>query len=241
MKTSVYCRALFDQFVPRTLCALCGQLSSERLCPGCHRDLPWLESFCSQCAEPLPNDSAERRCGRCLKSAPAFTRTLSPLRYQYPVNHLVAGIKQDGDLGLFNLARDLFIQRHASAIAAEPPELLVPVPLHSRRERQRGYNQAEVWARLLGSQLAIAVAPRCCERRLHTPHQQGLSARDRRRNLRRAFTVKPGFRARHIALVDDVITTGTTLDLLAQAFRRQGVERIDAWCLARTPGPANRS
>lgn len=237
----VYFGLFFDQIIPEQLCLLCGQHHAARLCSGCRADLPWLGAQCRQCAEPLPTAEGEGLlCGRCLRRPPAFERCLAPFSYRFPINHLVWGLKDRGDLGCLHLCAALFEERFGPQIRADPPELLIPVPLHPARRRQRGYNQAEEWARGLGERLGIAVDGHSCRRRLDTPHQQGLSAQQRRRNLKHAFELVPTFRARHIALVDDVITTGTTLDLLAGLFRRRGVARVQAWCIARTPGDRPR-
>jgi ComF family protein len=132
------------------------------------------------------------------------------------------------------LAKDLPSNLNSTTMTTLP-EVLIPVPLHVHRLRQRGYNQALEIARHLSRQLQIPLDTYSCQRVLDTPHQQGLSATERKRNLKQAFRVNKPLGYRHVALIDDVMTTGTTLNILAALLRRQGVERIDNWCLARTP------
>ncbi|WP_421864362.1 ComF family protein [Motiliproteus sp.] len=126
------------------------------------------------------------------------------------------------------------------------PQRLIPVPLHPKRRLVRGFDQAAELARKLGSALSLPVDNRSCSRRLDTPQQQGLDAKQRRRNLRHAFHVDAQLLHRqgstqHIALIDDVMTTGSTAQALSVKLKRAGVQQIDLWCLARTPiGRANR-
>ncbi len=232
----------FEHFVFSSSCLLCRQPTTDQplICAACKADLPWLAHHCRQCAEPLSRSKVATAvplvCGRCLQQPPAFDRTLAALQYQFPVNRLIASLKQRARLDILELATELFVDRFESQIIEDPPQLIIPVPLHGRRLYQRGYNQAAEWSRRLSKRLAIPCDSQRCQRVIDTPHQQGLSARQRRLNLRRAFVVKQPAAFEHVAIVDDVMTTGTTLDLLAQVLKHSGVRRVDAWCLARTPG-----
>jgi ComF family protein len=114
------------------------------------------------------------------------------------------------------------------------PDAIVPVPLHPQRLRQRGYNQALEMARLLERRLALPVAAACCQRIRSTQAQSALAARQRRSNIRGAFDVTAPL-PRHLAILDDVVTTGATVSELARVLRRHGCERVDVWALARTP------
>jgi ComF family protein len=115
------------------------------------------------------------------------------------------------------------------------PELLIPVPLHRGRLFRRGYNQAQELARHLGRELGIAVEPRAARRLRATPDQIGLGAAARRRNLKNAFSVGPPVAGRRLALLDDVMTTGATLEELARACKAAGATRVEAWAIARQP------
>jgi ComF family protein len=120
--------------------------------------------------------------------------------------------------------------------AGEPlPEVLVPVPLHRARLAERGYNQALEIARVLGQVLALPVDHGCCERILATLPQAGLDEGSRRRNIRGAFSARSHLGWRHLAILDDVVTTGSTVEELARVLYRAGAERIAVWAVARTP------
>ncbi len=250
----VYFRLFFNLMFSSPNCLLCRQPShrAQLLCLGCERDLPWLQRHCHQCAEPLPSteygvDSAdESLCGQCLKKPPAFDHTVAPLLYQFPVNNIIHRFKHNADINSTQLLCRLFIQQLGShhARVDRLPQLLIPVPLHPRRLYQRGFNQSSELAHRLGQQLQISVNDLACHRVIDTPHQQGLTAKQRRQNLRLAFSVDHQQLRRegnidHIALIDDVMTTGSTAQILAQQFKRAGVEQIDIWCLARTPAGRN--
>ncbi|MCW8885564.1 MAG: ComF family protein [Motiliproteus sp.] len=234
---------LFNRFkIPRQ-CLLCQQITSGRelICCNCHSDLPWLQHCCYCCAEPLKASASnaapnlKRYCGRCLKKTPYFERTLSPLLYQFPIDRLVAQLKHQAKPDLLQLSCDLFLQTFESQIRQQPPQQLIPVPLHRNRLYHRGYNQAAEWGRYLARNLDIQLNTSLCHRLLDTPHQQGLSAKQRRRNLAKAYQVGDCEGIHHVAILDDVMTTGTTIDLLARQLRRQGVTTVEAWTLARTP------
>lgn len=165
-----------------------------------------------------------------------MTRTIAGFTYAEPVSSLIAGFKYRAGLQQGRVLGDLLRVRLQDAYA-EPglPELLVPVPLHPVRLRERGFNQALVLARQLGRALQIPVAAEAFTRVRHTPAQQGLSAKQRKRNLRGAFHLHGDLGAyRSIALVDDVVTTMSTMHELARSVRRQHPDiELHVWCLAR--------
>jgi ComF family protein len=119
--------------------------------------------------------------------------------------------------------------------SADLPDLVIPVPLHPARLGERGFNQSLEIARLVTKRLELETDWRSVKRIRPTPPQTGLSEKERRRNLRAAFSISGDLRGRHVALLDDVITTGATLSELSRLLMRQGVERVDLWALARTP------
>jgi ComF family protein len=212
-----------------TLCGAAGELHRD-LCAGCAGDLPYNAPCCSLCAAPLPQEGV---CGRCLRHPPPYDAAFALCRYAAPVDRLIVGLKFHGRLGLSRLLGELM----AEAIAASGrglPELLVPVPLHGSRLRRRGFNQALEIARPLGRSLGIPVDYRCCERVRATAAQTGLSAVDRRRNVKGAFRAIKDMEGRSIALVDDVVTTGNTAAELARALRQAGAKRIEVWSCARS-------
>ncbi|WP_236172667.1 ComF family protein [Pseudomonas pseudonitroreducens] len=227
---------------PRVQCLLCGGATDQAalpLCAGCDDDLPWLAGHCTVCALPLP--VAGQTCGQCLRRAPAFHRVETPLRYGFPVDALVTRFKHQANAPLGRLLGQLLERHllHAYEEGLPRPDRLIPVPLSRRRERQRGFNQAQLLADWLATPLGLPVDNRLVLRTQDTPAQQGLDAATRKRNLRRAFTLTEGaaVESLHLALVDDVLTTGATAERIARLLRRAGARRVDVYCLARTPAP----
>jgi len=128
----------------------------------------------------------------------------------------------------------------AEQVTVTEGSTLVPVPLHRRRLRQRGFNQALEIARPLQAR-GYRIDARCCRRARYTPPQSKLPAKTRRHNLRNAFKVRHEVLGQRIVLIDDVFTTGATLNALADALKRAGAARVEAWVIARTPEPGLRT
>ena len=216
-------------------CRLCG-IRGPGLCDGCRQDLPRNQHCCPRCALPLPGDVGPGvLCGDCLAREPPFERSLVPFLYGYPLDHLIQAFKFDGCSGHGRVLAALLADAIERAGWPDLPEVLIPVPLHPRRLRQRGFNQALELARPLGRRLGIPVDAACCRRLRQTPAQAGLDRKHRQRNLAGAFAVAGSLGYRHLALVDDVVTTGATTAELARTLRRAGATRIEVWALARTP------
>ncbi len=213
-------------------CRLCGSpvMAAFRLCPGCEHDLPWLAAGCVQCARPV---SPQTRCGRCQQRPPPFDGTTALFHYQPPVDHLLKRLKFAGELAIAPLLAGMLAGR-ITARSDPLPGQLVAVPLHRARLHERGFNQAALLAARLGERLSIPVAHRLCSRRRATQPQSLLSPTARRLNLRNAFAVHGPPAAAHVAIVDDVMTTGHTAGELAQALKRAGAERVEVWVIART-------
>ncbi|MGE9760849.1 ComF family protein [Pseudomonas sp. PDM20] len=227
---------------PRVQCLLCGGAAEQAalpLCAGCDDDLPWLAGHCAVCALPLP--ASGLTCGQCLRRAPAFHRVETPLRYGFPVDALVTRFKHQANAPLGRLLGQLLERHllHAFDEGLPRPDRLIPVPLSRRRERQRGFNQAQLLADWLAAPLHLPVDNQLVRRTQDTPAQQGLDAVTRKKNLRNAFTLAAGASVEglHLALVDDVLTTGATAERIARLLRRAGARRVDVYCLARTPAP----
>jgi ComF family protein len=162
----------------------------------------------------------------------------APLAYEYPVDRLVGRAKYRRRLHDARFLGELLAESLAAAVqagAVEPPDLLVPVPLHRRRLGERGYNQALEIARPVAKRLRLPLQPGLCKRVRATPEQAGLPAAERRRNLRAAFSAAASVRRARVAIVDDVITTGSTVAAVAQALRKAGAADVQAWVVARTP------
>ena len=221
---------LVDGLLPGS-CQFCGSAGAGLVCAACQSELPWNRPACHGCALPSPLGLA---CARCQKRPRAFDAAFAAFRYGTPSAQAVLGLKY---AARFREARWL-AQAMAEALRqrAEPlPTLLIPVPLHRGRLFRRGYNQSLELARHLGKALKIAVDAKAARRLRATPDQIGLSAAQRRRNLRGAFAVDERVAGLHIALLDDVMTTGATLDELARACKAAGAARVEAWAVARQP------
>lgn len=251
MKSQVNVWSLFDLIAP--CCPACGLAAGRcgSLCAGCTSDLPALRNPCPRCGLPATgNDHAggdqadsgggddNRADSNCAGAHdPAVERTLAACAYAFPLDALVQQLKFGGRLPLARplgrLLADAVRRDAALRHGASLPAALLPVPLHPARERQRGFNQAEAIARAAAAELGIPLLAGAVRRRRDTPAQSGLDLAARRRNLQGAFTVSGSLPA-HIALVDDVITTGSTMAALAAVLRRHGVTRVDAWAVART-------
>jgi ComF family protein len=217
-------------------CVLCGALGDEPVCPACAQaHARGVHVRCPCCANPVGALDAGRHCGACLADPPAFDATVAACDYAAPVDALVLQLKFGARLAL---APWMAGRVHAAAASCALPDLLCPVPLGPRRLVERGYNQALEMALPLSKTLGIPLAPRLLERRLETAAQSGVAPGERRRNVRGAFAVadgQPPLAGRHVGVVDDVMTSGHTLDELAGVLKRAGAARVTNFVFARTP------
>ena len=222
---------------PRCLvCAEPGDRAMD-LCTACRDALPWNAEACRQCG--LAFDGPGSHCGHCRFSPPPYTLTQAAFRYEFPVDRLLPRFKFHGDLAAGAVLATLM---QWSLDPAERPDALIPVPLHGSRLRQRGYDQALELGKALSRECRL---PLCRDRlvRVRATHAQTeLGAADRQRNMRGAFGLRGAAPLpRHVALIDDVMTTGATLGECAQALRAAGVERVDVWTVARAlPGASTQ-
>jgi ComF family protein len=206
---------------------------------ACETELPWLGEHCQTCALPLP--AAGLFCGQCLNHPPAFERVIAPWTYSFPVDSLITRFKHSAKWPLGRLLSELLGQalQHRYEVDLDRPDILIPVPLAKPRLRKRGFNQAAMLARWLSVNLDLACDERLLWRTQDTEAQQELNADARQRNLRNAFAMAPDavVTGKHLALVDDVLTTGATAHTLARLLMGAGAARVDVYCLARTPKP----
>ena len=254
---------LVDGLLPAG-CQFCGAGSAGLVCAACHQELPWNRPACLGCALPqafstgaspvtdVPLPPAGEGgtlggapggvralplglpCAGCQKRPRAFDAAFAAFRYGTPSAQAVLGLKY---AARFREARWL-AQAMAEALRQRGgplPTLLIPVPLHRGRLFRRGYNQSLELARHLSRELKMAVDAGAARRLRATPDQIGLSAAQRRRNLRGAFAVEERVTGQSIALLDDVMTTGATLDELARTCKAAGAMRVEAWAVARQP------
>lgn len=221
-------------------CLLClapvrGQL--QAICSGCQLDLPWLLQGCEGCALPVP--TGVQWCTACQQQPQPFAGAQCAWRYDFPVNMLIGNFKYARDWPAGRLLSEL-LAAHLAFLRDENglqlAEALVPVPLAGKRWRMRGYNQAQMIADWLGKALQVPVLERAVKRVRYTQIQQGLDARQRQANMHNAFAVlqPQQVAGRHIAVVDDVLTTGATCAALTRELLAAGARRVDVYCLART-------
>ncbi|MGA0588234.1 ComF family protein [Dyella sp. KRB-257] len=214
-------------------CLLCGDPGHEDLdlCRDCAAELPRNASCCARCALPLPLPAA--LCGRCQRDPPPWEAAWAPFRYGWPLDRLEARFKFGRDLAA---GRSLVALWRGQSRPLALPEVVVPVPLHRARLRQRGYNQALELARPLARALGVPLRHDLLVRTRSTAAQSELDAPTRRRNVRGAFVLRAAVPLpSHVAVLDDVMTTGATLAECARVLKRAGVVRVDVWALARAP------
>ncbi len=225
-------------------CQMChGALNQQRqwVCEQCEEHLPYLTSACMTCAEPLPTSGKQAQCGACLKHPPAIDRVYACFNYQYPINQWLPQFKFSRRFALADWFGEQFIRKlnhnvetGLTSYSYNGPLQLIPVPLHNQRMRERGYNQALLFACYLSKQLNLPINLNCVVRNKRTMAQSGLSLKERQRNIKQAFTLtdEP---PRQAILVDDVITTGSTLNELAAKLKSAGTEYVEAWVIAHAP------
>ena len=208
-------------------CLLCGAASHDILCPDCEADLPRLpDKRCPRCALPTPLGET---CGRCLSDPPHFDETHAVFRYGFPVDKLIQSFKYGHRLALgayfgrclVDLARGL------------DADCIAPLPLHPSRLRERGFNQALELARPVAAALGRPLAPTLCRRVRDTPAQADLPWKARQTNIHNAFRCDSDLAGQRILLIDDVMTTGASLDECARTLKRQGAASVGLLVLAR--------
>ena len=223
-----------DWLLPR-LCPACGEPAGPglELCPGCARTLPVLRHACPRCAIPYEHPDTHGECGTCQKQPPAFSRAVALYRYAPPVDHFIRALKFHQQLGLAHLLGERLSQRLMRETSR--PDLIIPVPLHGARLRERGYNQALEIARPVARALDVPLDCRSLVRVRATAPQSGTTVAARRKNLRGAFALRDEESVRNlrVALVDDVMTTGSTVQAAAKCLRAAGAREVDIWVIAR--------
>lgn len=218
-------------------CALCGQSGTPDretldLCAGCEGDLPLNDSACEHCAEPLPaTQSGLALCGRCLQRPPVFDACVAPFRYAFPVDRMIQGLKYRRELVYGRILGQL-LARHLCQRETRP-ELVIPVPLGLARYRERGFNQARELALPVCKSLGLTLSSHLVARHRETQEQASLDRNERLKNTQRAFALTAPITARHVAIVDDVVTTGSTANEISKVLRAAGVEWIEVWAVAR--------
>lgn len=215
-------------------CLLCGApgVEGRDLCAACLLDLPHNPVACLRCGLPLAGHE-DGLCGACLNHPPRIDSSIIPFRYASPLDHLLLGLKFNRQLINARLLGKLMANEIVRRGELQPDAIL-PVPLHRERLHERGFNQALELARPIAKRLALPLRPELAMRTAATAAQSSLERRARRQNIRGVFSASEGLPA-HIAIVDDVVTTGSTVNELAKVLRRAGAERVVVWACARVP------
>lgn len=198
-------------------------------CASCDNALPRLEAaHCPSCALPAPGGEI---CGQCLKHPPLFVRATAVFGYAFPLDKLIQAMKYGGQLALAQAFAEKLAQRIDSG---NLPDCVIPMPLHPNKLRERGFNQSQLLAAKIAREFDLELLPNACRRVRDTPPQSALPWQERKKNMRNAFCCDVDLTGKHVALVDDVLTTGASLNALAAAVQKRGAAEISAWVVART-------
>lgn len=221
---------IFRSIAP-SRCLLCNRAfqHSSVLCQDCYGDLPTIQDPCPRCAMPAPFDL----CGNCIWRPPRFDRATAPFAYHYPIADLIREMKYQRRLPITQLLARALAQAVVES-GASLPECIVPVPLHRTRLHRRGFNQSLEIARGVAQALNIPLNYRLIKKVRATQPQSELTTAERQTNIKGAFTLTQPLHYRTIAIVDDVITTGATLNELTGLLKKEGVVAVQAWAAART-------
>jgi ComF family protein len=215
-----------------SICILCNQFHKGLLavCSPCIDLLPQLGIACQHCAYPLPNTDY-LVCGHCIKKQPYFDRVLITYQFEEPIRTLLHRFKYHNGLYLASFFSHLII--NSVHHVHNKPQCLIPVPMHPHRIKQRGFNHAAILAKSVSKKLEIPCHLNTCQKMINTAPQASLNQKQRHKNLHQAFKAQP-LPYHHVALIDDLFTTGSTANELALTLKNKGVEQIDVWCCART-------
>jgi ComF family protein len=227
-------------------CILCAshQGGSVGICDDCLQDLPWhTQPQCPQCAM-LSNGLI---CGNCLNSVPHFDATHALFRYDYPLDKLLQHYKYHESLHLANTFSVLWLKKFRLNIFEKAQhtsplcniELIIPMPMHPERLKQRGFNQALEIARILSLHSRMRLDYESCHRIKLTQPQASLPLKHRMQNIRGAFRCEKNLEGKRIAVVDDVMTSGASLNELAKTLKQAGAAHVECWVIARTLPKSN--
>jgi len=240
---------IIQSIVMPPVCILCGDRGDNLhpdqpnnnnratdLCIRCFDELPWHNAACARCAVSLTSfkptsPRLEALCGHCQTQPPAYDRCQAMLSYQPPGDHLLQKLKFNGRLEMARVLGEL-MAHWLESVCEQRPDIVIPVPLHQDRLRERGFNQAAELARPIARHLGLPMDIHSCIRMKTTAPQSDLSRKARIKNVKGAFeVVRPV--SGHVAIIDDVMTTGSTAHELARTLRQAGATRVEVWICAR--------
>lgn len=217
-------------------CALCDSKSPQRICEPCQQQFLYTPQYqCSVCALPLAHSAL--LCGGCLQKMPDYDRVYSPYLYQAPLSHLIMRFKQQGDFFAGQALADLWcdaIKQHMIQQHIPLPDMVTAIPLHWRKQGRRGFNQSAFFASIIHKRLNIPLFTHV-KRTESAPEQKHLDRKQRLKNLKHSFTVTSPLNNMHVAIIDDVMTTGATVDAMTTALKKAGAGKVSVWVLARVP------
>jgi len=233
---------ILDFFYPPR-CMLCGsshQLDYKgQLCKGCASDIHINDHACRICAVPLTTTGPSQQnssdiCMQCIKTPPVYDACWSPFVYAQPLEWMIQQLKFNAKLNYASLLSALMAANLPRHIVDEVrPDAIIPMPLHNRRLKQRGFNQSQLLIKPIANVLQIPLDLKSCQRILDTQHQTGKSARHRQHNIKNAFKFINRNNYKHVVIFDDVVTTGSSVSELSRELKQAGVLRVDVWSLAR--------
>lgn len=241
------------------ICPFCHQKCQKQsyCCDQCQQLLPKITHACYQCALPILKQelddqnghydkTPDRRpsspmlCGQCLRGNRIQHRSHAPFSYEFPMPEILSALKFHGQLHYAPVLAHLFHQSVSNAYLDDQlPEIIVPVPLHRNRQFQRGFNQSNLLVQRAAKSLSIPIGQNLVARTINTQSQVSLKQKARMDNVRSAFSLNKSVKdlsdTKHIAIFDDIVTTGATTQAIAKLFAKAGCTRIDIWSIARTP------
>jgi ComF family protein len=227
MRTFFNSSSFLKQLIPSQPCILCGTLNHDGVwCAACDADLPRLTpAHCPVCALPSIESAV---CGQCLKHPPGFTHTVAVFAYAFPLDKLIQAVKFSEQLTLVNRLADALVEKIDTQVDG-----IVAMPLHPLRLRERGFNQSQLLAQRISKRLSIPLLNNC-QRTRNTSPQSTLAWKERGKNMREAFSCTADLTGKRVAIVDDVMTTGSSVDALANTLKKAGASTVSAWVIART-------
>ena len=222
-------RTIFKRIIFKPSCLLCAspQANNHAACRACLNDLPWHpKTSCPQCGLA----SSGQLCGSCISSSPDFDATTSVFLYDYPIDAMMQRYKYGNMLNLGHTFGQLLSEK----LSLENIDLIIPMPMHPTRLKQRGFNQALEIAKVLTKNCKDKLDYKNVERQTLTPPQASLPLKERVKNIKGAFKVEADLTGKKIAIVDDVMTTGASLNELAKTLKKAGASHVECWVIART-------
>ncbi len=230
-------RQVNRRILPVSNCVLCSEVCHSSyqtlICEPCLSDLPVITASCTVCSTTLSIKDTANVCGSCLKTRPFYQKSIIPLEYTFPTTELIKQLKYNNKLLYSEILSKILLDRIKQNNDTFP-ECIIPVPLHPVRLMKRGFNQSALIAKTISKELNIPVDLKSCRRIKNTLQQTGFSKSQRKKNIRNAFSVRKNFSAKHVAILDDVVTTGSTVNELAKVLQQAGAETIEIWACART-------